>query len=111
MTPPDDFSSAAIAVTREAALIADAPSASAAPPAPYGRIHAVPVVDILAHSSPVLEVLYRVFEIVVALIGLIVGLPIMLVEAALIRWDSPGPAMFFHQRPGRSIIWRGRDLE
>jgi lipopolysaccharide/colanic/teichoic acid biosynthesis glycosyltransferase len=31
--------------------------------------------------------------------------------AILIRWDSPGPALFFHQRPGRSIIMRGRELQ
>jgi lipopolysaccharide/colanic/teichoic acid biosynthesis glycosyltransferase len=35
----------------------------------------------------------------------------MLVEALLIRLDSPGPALFWHLRPGRSIMVRGRDLE
>jgi lipopolysaccharide/colanic/teichoic acid biosynthesis glycosyltransferase len=71
----------------------------------------VPVRDIVARSSWLAEALYRVFEIFIALIGLIFGLPVMLLEAVLIRWDSPGPALFFHTRPGRSIMVRGRELE
>ena len=34
----------------------------------------------------------------------------MAVGAALVRWDSPGPALFLHRRPGRSRLVRGRDL-
>jgi len=110
MTPPDDASNAAFAVTRETAPITDANAAGSADSRPYASIHAVPVGDIVAHSSRVAEAFYRGFEIVFALVSLVVGLPIMLVEAALIRWDSPGPAMFFHNRPGRSKMVRGREL-
>jgi len=67
--------------------------------------------DIVARSSWLAEGLYRVFEIFIALIGLIFGLPVMLLEAVLIQWDSPGPALFFHPRPGRSIMVPGRELE
>jgi lipopolysaccharide/colanic/teichoic acid biosynthesis glycosyltransferase len=56
------------------------------------------------------EAIYRCFEIAVASAGLIVGLPLMLIAALVIRCDSPGPAIFFHRRPARSIMVRGRDL-
>jgi lipopolysaccharide/colanic/teichoic acid biosynthesis glycosyltransferase len=55
--------------------------------------------------------MYRAFEILVALIGLIIVLPVILFAALLIRCDSPGPALFFHKRPARSTIMRGRDLD
>jgi lipopolysaccharide/colanic/teichoic acid biosynthesis glycosyltransferase len=44
--------------------------------------------------------LIRSFEISVALIVLILTSPIMLVIAMIIRWDSPGPALFFQKRLG-----------
>jgi lipopolysaccharide/colanic/teichoic acid biosynthesis glycosyltransferase len=71
----------------------------------------VPVRDVVRSSGWLAEALYRGFEVLVALAGLTLGLPVMLVEALVIRWDSPGPVLFFHQRPGRSIMVRGRDLE
>jgi lipopolysaccharide/colanic/teichoic acid biosynthesis glycosyltransferase len=57
------------------------------------------------------EVLYRAFEIVLASIGLVVGLPVMLLAAVLVHFNSPGPVLFLHKRPARSIRVRGRDLE
>jgi lipopolysaccharide/colanic/teichoic acid biosynthesis glycosyltransferase len=74
-------------------------------------VHAVPVINIVGRSSWLGEALYRIFEIIIAGIGLLLGLPLMLLEAALIRWDSPGPVLFFHRRPGRSTMMWGRDLE
>jgi lipopolysaccharide/colanic/teichoic acid biosynthesis glycosyltransferase len=44
------------------------------------------------------------------LIGLIAALPVMLLAAIMIRLDSPGPALFLHKRPARSIRMRGRDI-
>jgi lipopolysaccharide/colanic/teichoic acid biosynthesis glycosyltransferase len=76
----------------------------------YGKAYAVPVCDIVSSSGRLAEALYRGFEVLVALLGLTLALPVMLVEAIVIRWDSPGPALFFHCRPGRSIMVRGRDL-
>lgn len=84
-------------------------AASAARPA---RVHAVPVppLDIVGSSGPVAEALYRLFEIVLAAVALVLALPVMLVEALLIRLDSPGPVLFFHKRPGRSVVMRGAEL-
>jgi lipopolysaccharide/colanic/teichoic acid biosynthesis glycosyltransferase len=53
---------------------------------------------------------YRSIEIVIALIGLSVTLPIMLLEAIIIRLDSPGPALFFQRRVARSKKMRGSEL-
>src|SRR5258708_1381187 len=87
----------------------------ASPPGARGELepgaYAIPVGSIAASgSNRVVEGLYRGAEIIVALIGLIVGLPIMLLEAVLVRWDSPGPALFFHIRVARSAILPGRAL-
>ena len=54
---------------------------------------------------------YRLVEIVLALVGLIVALPVMLATAVVIKLDSPGPTLFLHKRPARSKRVRGRDLE
>src|SRR5271154_4221229 len=102
MTPANDFSTAAIAVEQGSAPVADIDSERPVRLAQSRRVHAVPVGDTVASSGWLAEALYRVVEFPLALIGLIVALPVMLIEAALIRWDSPGPALFFHTRPGRS---------
>ena len=106
--PPDALASAApdLGCGQGSALAASAHSA-----AHHGRVHAVPVRDMVPASSPLAEGTYRVFEIAVAVSGLVLGLPLMLVTAAVIRWDSPGPALFLHRRPGRSIKVPGRRLQ
>jgi lipopolysaccharide/colanic/teichoic acid biosynthesis glycosyltransferase len=43
----------------------------------------------------------RVFDIVVALVGLIILAPVFLVVAILIKFDSPGPVFFRGRRIGR----------
>ena len=109
MNPPTDaLGSGAIAVEDklERLLKAD-PAASSA----YSsKIYAVPVCDVVPASGRLAEVIYRAFEIMVALIGLTFALPLMLFVALVIRCDSPGPVLFFHKRPARSIIVRGDDL-
>ena len=77
----------------------------------FGKLHAVHVRRIAGSSGWLAEAIYRGFEITLALIGLTVGLPLMLLGAALIVCDSPGPALFFHKRPARSNMIRGRELE
>jgi hypothetical protein len=52
---------------------------------------------VVSSSGWLAEALYRGFEVLIALVGLTLGLPVMLAEASLIRWDSPGPILFFHQ--------------
>ena len=110
MTPPHTVGTAAVAVEHTSTPIAAA-GAGTPSPSPYRIAHAVPVHDVVASSGWLAETVYRGVEIMVALVGLIVALPVMLIEAALIRWDSPGPVLFFHRRPARSAIERGRDLE
>ncbi len=56
------------------------------------------------------EALYRVAEILFSLLALILTLPIMIVEAIIIRIDSPGPILFIHKRIGRSVPVLGRKL-
>ena len=42
-----------------------------------------------------------VFDLVIALLGLIVLLPVLAIVAVLVRWSSPGPAQFRQIRVGR----------
>jgi len=104
--PSGAVGSAAIAVEDRPAPLAEAGRR----PSNSGKVYAVPVCDVVPTSSRLAEAIYRAFEIMVALIGLTFMLPLMLFAALLIRCDSPGPALFFHRRPARSIIVRGRDL-
>jgi lipopolysaccharide/colanic/teichoic acid biosynthesis glycosyltransferase len=74
-------------------------------------MHVIPAESIGPSPLSVSRTVYRAFEIVAALIGLLVGLPLMLFAAILVRLDSPGPVLFRHGRPARSVRLRGRDLE
>jgi len=56
------------------------------------------------------EALYRALEILFSLLALLLTLPIMIIEAIIIRIDSPGPILFFHKRAGRSVPTLGRKL-
>lgn len=53
---------------------------------------------------------YRAFEIAVSALALLLLLPVMLLEAAWIRLDSPGPAVFHQRRVARSRRVRGHAL-
>ncbi len=77
------------------------------------RLHAVPVKGAASASASgwLAEAAYRCFEVAVAAIALLLTLPLMLIVALVVRCESPGPALFFHRRPGRSKIVRGRELE
>lgn len=68
-------------------------------------------VDPGARRENVLAIaIYRALEIALSLVALVVALPIMLLEAAIIRWDSPGQVLFFQTRYGRSRKMRGADI-
>jgi lipopolysaccharide/colanic/teichoic acid biosynthesis glycosyltransferase len=110
MSPPDDAGRATTMVGPTPASFSEADLARAATQPHQGKAYAVLVGDVVSSSGPLAEALYRGFEVLVALIGLTLGLPVMLVEALLIRRDSLGPILFFHRRPGRSVMRRGRDL-
>lgn len=88
-----------------------APTDNAAAVFHVGRPYAVPFADVVGKSGPVAEALYRAFEITFTAAALIVALPVMLIEAALVRWDSPGPALFFHRRVAQSAVVPGRDVD
>lgn len=77
----------------------------------YPLGYAVPVQSRANGSSWLLEGAYRVFEFVAALILLILLMPVMLLEALLIRLDSPGPALFSQPRVAKSKIVHARDLK
>ena len=104
MSPPPE-------VIIPAGLSIDQRPASVVQAARKCRIHAVPVQQVANSPAGLADAIFRGLEVAVALMGLIVGLPLLLIAAALICLDSPGPVLFFHRRPGRSIIVRGRDLE
>lgn len=57
------------------------------------------------------EGIYRLVEIPLALVVLLLASPVMLILAVLIRLESPGPALFVHYRTGRSRRVLGRDLD
>ena len=82
-----------------------------APPASFGRVHVIPVPRWEVTHGRLAQAFYRLCEIALALIGLIVTLPLMLAAAVLIRLDTPGPVLFRHKRPARSIRLHGRDLQ
>lgn len=90
---------------RERAAVLDFPdppqalrSAEMSVPAarPASSVEAPLDIPVLDDVSPV----WRAFEIVVALIGLVLAAPIMLIIAVAIRLDSPGPALFRQHRLG-----------
>lgn len=56
------------------------------------------------------RVAYRAFEFSVALLGLVLTLPLILLQVLIIRLDTPGPALFFQTRFGRSQVVKGSSL-
>ena len=85
-------------------------------PAPHvertkGRVHAIPVRPTKEHQTTFGEKAYRCFEWALAFIGLLVSIPVILVAAVAIHFDSPGSVLFRHRRPGKFVQVRGRDLQ
>ena len=52
------------------------------------------------------RIFYRIMEVAVSLLALITTLPLMLFIGIIIKLDSPGPALFFQRRLGRSKLVR-----
>ena len=75
-----------------------------------GKPFAIPFCERPSGSGRISETLYCAFEILIAGIGLVLTLPLIAIGAMLVRFDSPGPAFFFHCRPARSTLVRGRDV-
>lgn len=64
----------------------------------------------LSFRETVARILYRMIEIMIAFIALVLSSPVMVIVAILIRLDSPGPALFFQRRLGKSKLVSGKDL-
>ena len=63
------------------------------------QIYGFPLIEILPQYMPTWERrLKRAIDIAVSLIILIVGLPLWVLVALAIRWDSPGPIFYRQQR-------------
>ena len=95
--------------------IAEAPAEVAAMPRPRPRnnnqrqnprparrpVFAIPVdwvpLQRVSPATRIADAAYRLTEIIAAAVALVLLLPVMLIEAALIRFDSPGPALFFQR--------------
>ena len=91
-------------------------SAAVGAPSPEGAgvlaVWAVPVAGCpLIDDARLGERLYRIFEIVVSLIGLAASIPFMLLQGLIIRLDSPGAPLFVQRRMGQSAMAHGRDLK
>jgi lipopolysaccharide/colanic/teichoic acid biosynthesis glycosyltransferase len=73
-------------------------------------MHAIPLPAgfWLGHSG--LRIGYRLIECVVTAVMLLIAAPILILEAILIKLDSPGPALFWQRRVGQSVVRRGRDV-
>ena len=54
--------------------------------------------------------IYRALEIVLSAVALVVTMPIILLQALLIRLESPGQVLFFQTRFGRSKLMRGSEI-
>lgn len=63
-----------------------------------------------AYSMTITRALYRLFEISFSLVCLLLSVPLMLIEAIIIKLDSDGPVLFFQDRVGRSRIIKGSEL-
>jgi lipopolysaccharide/colanic/teichoic acid biosynthesis glycosyltransferase len=93
-----------------ARLVAEQPP-PAASPLPASELYALPLEAAPIHDSHwLLRAVYQGFEIVVALVSLVVLLPVMILEGIWIRLDSRGPALFTQHRVARSRVVDGREL-
>ncbi len=75
------------------------------PTAPEAGAVWQPILDKLQASrfdTPPTPLWLRVVECAVAALLLVPSLPVMAVFAAIVRWDSPGPALFRHWRVGKN---------
>jgi lipopolysaccharide/colanic/teichoic acid biosynthesis glycosyltransferase len=93
-----------IVVAANSAKVAPATSVS------DSAMYAVPVDRVPPRGHWLVEALYRVLEIAITFIALLLSLPIMLIEGLLIRIGSSGPALFRQPRTAQSLIVKGRDL-
>lgn len=84
--------------------------AAAVPGLARNTLIAIEVDPSAPRDHPVAAGAYRAFEFTLSLLGLIASLPLILLQVIIIKLDTPGPALFFQTRYGRSRVMRGADL-
>jgi lipopolysaccharide/colanic/teichoic acid biosynthesis glycosyltransferase len=79
-----------------------------------GRVFCIPAEEgygsSLSFWQIIARICYRLTEVAVSFIALVVSLPVMLIVALIVKLDSPGPPLFFQRRLSRSRLVRGRKL-
>ena len=79
-----------------------------------GRIFCIPTEEgyglSLSFWEKIARICYRLTEIVVGFVVLILSLPIMLIVAVVVKLGSPGPVLFFQKRLSKSKLVPGRKL-
>jgi N-acetylglucosaminyl-diphospho-decaprenol L-rhamnosyltransferase len=75
-----------------------------------GVVIAIEAADGAGYDLGAARLIYRGAEILLALAALVLTAPLLLAEALIVKLDSPGPIMFFHERVGRSRKVRGAEL-
>ena len=63
----------------------------------------------LSRGEITIRIIYRLIEIPISFIAIIVSLPIMIIVAIIIKLDSPGPVLFFQDRVARSDKANGKE--
>ena len=83
----------------------------------WSRLETMPMAVPLVHPFPhrcAYDAAKRVADIAGALVLLVMLLPVLLLAAALVRLDSPGPAFFRHRRVGKDgdefSLWKLRSM-
>lgn len=62
----------------------------------------LPVIELLdGHLNPFSSLVKRLLDLAIALSGMLLAAPLMALLSMLIRLDSPGPALFVHERVGK----------
>ena len=82
---------------------------SATSPWPF-PMQVIPLPEDGPRESAVARSVYRAAELLAAATLVVLTAPIMLLVALIIKLDSPGPALFWHRRMGKSTIKRGAEL-
>ena len=81
--------------------------------APHSLVGVAP--SVVAHTAPAPRLPWkRPLDVVLAGLGLLLGLPVLALCIVLVRLDSPGPALFGQERVGRFgrpfTIWKLRSM-
>jgi lipopolysaccharide/colanic/teichoic acid biosynthesis glycosyltransferase len=73
-------------------------------------MHAIPVPEDGTREWPLVRAAYRIVELLATAAVVFVTTPVMLLVALIIKFDSPGPALFWHRRMGRGTMRPGKEL-